>query len=148
LEAGPDSIRGEHSVESGKSHYFAEVEEIQSFLASAAHGECRVFLIDELFSGTNTVERIAAARAVLKALAATSQVLVTTHDVELRALLGDAYELYHFRENPDIDGFFDYRPRPGPVTERNAIRLLARMGFPEEIVADALAFAADDPPPG
>lgn len=50
-------------------------------------------------------------------------------------------DLYHFRENPNIEGFFDYRLRPGPVTERNAIRVLARMGFPDEIVADALAFA-------
>jgi DNA mismatch repair ATPase MutS len=138
------SIRGEHSVESGKSHYLAEIEAILSFIESARNGDCRVFLIDELFSGTNTVERIAAARAVLGSISSNAQVLVTTHDVELQASLGDQFELYHFQENPDVEGFFDYQLRPGRATERNAIRLLARMGFPEEIVTRALTFAAED----
>jgi DNA mismatch repair ATPase MutS len=138
------SIRGEHSVESGRSHYFAEIEAIRSFLESARQGRCRVFLIDELLSGTNTVERIATARAVLESLCSNAQVLVTTHDVELQALLGERFELYHFREDPNVEGFFDYRLRSGRATERNAIRLLARMGFPDDIVTSALAFAARD----
>jgi len=138
------AIRGEHSVESGRSHYFAEVEAIRSFLESARQGRCRVFLIDELLSGTNTVERIATARAVLESLSSNAQVLVTTHDVELQALLGERFDLYHFREDPDVEGFFDYRLRPGRATERNAIRLLARMGFPDDIVTSALSFAACD----
>jgi DNA mismatch repair ATPase MutS len=138
------AIRGEHSVESGRSHYFAEVEAILSFIESARQASCRVFLIDELFSGTNTVERIAAARAVLKSISSNAQVLVTTHDVELQALLGERFDLYHFREDPDVVGFFDYRLRPGQANERNAIRLLARMGFPDDIVRDALTFATGD----
>jgi DNA mismatch repair ATPase MutS len=136
------AIRGEHSVESGRSHYFAEVEAIRSFLESVEQGRCRVFLIDELLSGTNTVERIATARAVLESLSSNAQVLVTTHDVELQALLGERFELYHFREDPNVEGFFDYRLRPGRATGRNAIRLLARMGFPDDIVTKALDFAA------
>jgi DNA mismatch repair ATPase MutS len=138
------AIRGEHSVESGRSHYFAEVEAIRSFLEGARQGRCRVFLIDELLSGTNAVERIATARAVLESLSSNAQVLVTTHDVELQALLGERFELYHFREDPSVEGFFDYRLRPGRATERNAIRLLARMGFPDDIVSSALSFAARD----
>ena len=137
-------IRGEHSVESGRSHYFAEIEAILSLIDSARQGGSHVFLIDELFSGTNTVERIAAARAVLKSISANAQVLVTTHDVELQALLGERFELYHFREDPDVKGFFDYRLRLGRATERNAIRLLARMGFPDDVVNDALAFSAEE----
>jgi DNA mismatch repair ATPase MutS len=138
------AIRGEHSVESGRSHYFAEIEAIRSFLESARQGGCRVFLIDELLSGTNTVERIATARAVLDSLSSNAQVLVTTHDVELQSLLGERFELYHFREDPNVDGFFDYCLRPGRATERNAIRLLAGLGFPDDIVKSALEFAARD----
>ena len=70
--------------------------------------------------------------------------LVTTHDVELQALLGESFDLYHFQEKPDVVGFLDYRLRLGQAHERNAIRLLARMGFPDDIVVDALAFASDD----
>jgi hypothetical protein len=133
------SIRGEQSVESGKSRYESEVDAIGRFIRSASRGECRVFVIDELFSGTNTVERIAVAKAVLEAISDRAQVLATTHDVELQHLLSDRFDLFHFREDPSVDGFFDYRLRSGTSSERNAIRVMERMGFPREIVEAALA---------
>lgn len=133
------SIHGKHSVESGKSHYFAEIEAIRGFLDNEAHHGGGIFVLDEPFSGTNTVERIAIACAVLRALSKRSLVLITTHDVELQEMLDDSYALYHFQENPEVDGYFDYRLRTGVATERNAIRLLARMGFPTEVVEMAMA---------
>ncbi len=135
------SIRGEHSVESGKSHYFAELEAIHLFIERAQRDECKVFLIDELFNGTNTVERLAAARAVLECLSAYAQVLVTTHDVELQDDLARIYALYYFQEDPDVDGYFDYQLRSGKSTKRNAIELLARKGFPIDIVAQAMTYS-------
>ncbi|TAN07395.1 MAG: hypothetical protein EPN36_01800 [Rhodanobacteraceae bacterium] len=138
------SIHGAHSVESGKSHYFAEIEAIDGFIRHATPERTRIIALDEPFSGTNTVERIAVARAILEALGQNAIVLATTHDVELQAMLGDAYVLCHFQENPDVEGYFDYTLKPGPATERNAIRLLQRMGFPEAITANAMAYAARD----
>lgn len=135
------SIQAGHSVASGKSHYFSEVETIRSFLARQAQGGCAIFVIDELFSGTNTIERVAVARAVLESLSEGSIVLATTHDVELQQLLDERYELYHFQESPKVDGFFDYRLRSGPATERNAIRLLGELDFPDRIIAKAMAYA-------
>ncbi len=135
------SIRGEQSLESGKSRYFAEIDAILGFIESASQGECPVFIIDELFSGTNTIERVAAAKAVLEGLSETAQVLVTTHDVELQYLLSDRFERYHFREDPKVEGFFDYKLRPGASRDRNAILLLERMGFPPKIIQEALALA-------
>lgn len=137
------SIHGLHSVAAGKSHYCTEIETIDAFIRGGADGRARLLVIDEPFSGTNTVERIAVARAVLEALGAEAIVLVTSHDVELQALLGDRYALYHFQENPDVDGYFDCRLRPGPATERNAIRLMERLGFPCGITAHALAYAGE-----
>lgn len=139
------SIRSEHSVESGKSHYFGEIETLRSFIECARNRSCRVFVIDELFSGTNTIERIAIARAVLEQLCTDAQVLVTTHDVELQQDLSGDYDLFHFQENPDIEGYFDYRLMSGAATERNAIRLLGRMDFPNEVVARAMDFVANAP---
>lgn len=133
------AVQGEQSVASGKSLYFAQVEAIRAWLAAGARS---LIVLDEPFSGTNTTERIAIANAVLRVLGKHSLVLVTTHDVELQSLLGERYGLCHFQENPDVEGFFDYRLHTGPATERNAIRLLARMGFPHEIVASALAGVA------
>jgi DNA mismatch repair ATPase MutS len=87
---------------------------------------------------------VALARAVLEHLARHALVLVTTHDVELQPVLKQHYALCHFRENPEIEGFFDYRLRPGASRERNAIRVLARMDFPDRIVAAAMDYSTQD----
>lgn len=139
-------IHGEHSVESGKSKYFAEMEAMLGFLRSARSGQSPVIIIDEPFSGTNTLERVAAAKAVLAALAAHAQVLASTHDTELQALLADGFDAYHFSETPVAEQLFDYRLRPGSCTEGNALRLLERMGFPHDVVTDALAHVAGHVP--
>lgn len=134
-------IRGDHSVASGKSHYFAEMKAIQTFIARADRRCCQLFLIDELFNGTNTVERLAAGRAVLERLDTKAQVLVTTHDVELQDDVSGPYDRYYFQEDPEVDGWFDYRLRAGRATRHNAIQLLARNGFPPDLVAEALRYA-------
>jgi hypothetical protein len=136
------SIRGDQSVISGKSRYFAEAEAIRSFIEESANGQCRIFVIDEPFSGTNTTERVATATAVLDAIGAHSQALVTTHDIELQHLLSDHFRLFHFQEDPAVEGFFDYRLREGAGMQRNAILVLERMGFPADIIARALALVA------
>lgn len=133
------SVRSDQSVGQGKSGYSAEVDAIGEFLRRAAAGECRIFILDEPFRGTNTPERIAVAKAVLDALSSDAQVLATTHDVELQPLLGDRFEFFYFREDPDVKGFFDFKVRPGISRERNAIRVLERMGFPSDVVSAALA---------
>jgi len=135
------SIRAEHSIESGKSHFFDELERILSFVKTAERDRCGVFLIDELFQGTNTVERIAAGKAVLESLGANAQVLVTTHDIELQALLGPSFLTFHFVENPELPEIFDYCLRPGISKTRNAIKLLEKLGFPPAIVTEAQRLA-------
>jgi predicted ATPase len=139
-------IHGDQSVAEGKSRYFAEAEAIRDFIAESASGACRMFVLDEPFSGTNTIERIAVAKAVLRAIGANAQVLVTTHDVELQHLLGERFELYYFQENPAVEGFFDHQLHSGASTQRNAIRVLERLGYPPEIIAEALATVPEDPP--
>ncbi len=135
------AIRGEQGIEDGKSRYLDEIQSILGFVRLAERGDCRVFIIDEIFSGTNTAERIAAGKAVLDDLSRHAQVLATTHDVELQELLSERFERLHFREDPDVDGFFDYKLRVGASKERNAIRLLERVGFPPRIIEEAMQLA-------
>ncbi len=135
------SIRNEHSVESGKSNYFAELEAIRSFIIHANSDHCKIFLIDELFNGTNTIERLAIARAVLESLSKNALVLATSHDVELQADLKIHYEQFYFQEDPNVAGYFDWKIKSGIAINRNAIQLLAREGFPKEIVENASAYA-------
>lgn len=131
------SIRLEHSIESGKSHFFSEIERILLFLRTAEETGRGVFLIDELFRGTNTPERIAAAKAVLEQMARHAQVLATTHDVELQAYLERQFSIYHFTENPDLAEVFDYKLHAGISHARNAIALLERIGFSNSIIGEA-----------
>ena len=44
-----------------------------------------------------------------------------------------------------MEGFFDYTLRSGPCTEGNALRLLAKIGFPPDVVADAVSVVRDLP---
>ena len=135
------SIGRADSVVEGKSYYLAEAEAVLA-LVRASEGEAQhLFLLDEIFRGTNTTERVAAGYAVLAYLGrGTDIVLVATHDLDLLGLLGDRYASHHFREQV-TDGAlsFDYRIHAGPSRTRNAIALLGMLRYPDALVADALA---------
>jgi DNA mismatch repair ATPase MutS len=136
------SINLADNLPEGKSYYFAEAEAVLGFIQAAEGGGGYLFILDELFKGTNTVERIAATKAVLDYLQPRSLVVASTHDGELGALLAPAFTEYHFSETvTEADWYFDYLLKPGPLTTRNAIRLLARAGYPEAIVQNALALS-------
>lgn len=137
------SIRAEHSIESGKSHFFAELERVLTFVHKAERDGQAVFLIDELFRGTNTPERVAAGKAVLECLGGRAQVVVTTHDVELQHLLERKFLTFHFVEDPELPEVFDYRLRPGISNTKNAIKLLEKVGFPPEIIREARRLVDD-----
>jgi DNA mismatch repair ATPase MutS len=133
----------------GKSYYIVEAESVIALLDASTSRSPHLFLFDELFRGTNAVERIAAAEAVLAELVADATglkphvVLTATHDAELVDLLAASYVPYHLEDTLGPDGIvFEYRLRPGPATTRNAIELLRLLGAPERVVGLALARAA------
>jgi len=132
------------SLPTGKSYYLVEAETIQQLLRAcdAAPGSY-LLLLDELFKGTNTQERIAANKAVLAYLQPRSWVVAATHDGELGALLQPCFVEYHFCETVTAeDWYFDYCLKAGPLTTRNAIRLLARLHYPAQVVTAAQALSA------
>lgn len=128
----------------GMSYYMAEVTALERLFAPS-DGLIRLLLIDEMFRGTNPVERIAASIEVLRYLAADGIVCAATHDLEICRGVGDGFENAHFRERDlgdgDVDLAFDYVLRPGPCETRNAIALLHRAGFPSAVVSAAVARA-------
>ncbi|UOQ53583.1 MutS-related protein [Hymenobacter cellulosivorans] len=132
------------SLPTGKSYYLVEAETMRQLLmdCDAAPGSY-LLLLDELFKGTNTQERIAANKAVLAYLQPRSWVVAATHDGELGALLQSCFVEYHFCETvTEEDWYFDYSLKAGPLTTRNAIRLLARLHYPAQVVAAAQALSA------
>jgi hypothetical protein len=134
------AIRISDDLLNDKSYYFEEVLTIKEMLVEGQNNEKNLFLLDELFKGTNTVERISAGKAVLSSLSKNNNmVLVSTHDIELADLLLDTYELYHFSEIIDENKIdFDYKLKEGKLQNRNAIRILEINDYPKEIIDEAL----------
>jgi DNA mismatch repair ATPase MutS len=133
----------------GKSYYIVEVEALLGLVRLSESDRPHLFLLDELFRGTNAIERIAAGQGVLQELvegehSATPHVVVAaTHDGELVGLLGSAYDAYHFGDSLSPGGLvFDHRLNPGPGTTRTAIALLAQHGAPQRLLSRAKATAA------
>jgi DNA mismatch repair ATPase MutS len=91
------AIGTQDNLLAGKSYYKEEIDAIQYFVQQTkTAGAFNLFVIDELFKGTNTMERVAAAKGVLEYLIkGENMVLVSTHDLELPDLLRPAYDLYH-----------------------------------------------------
>jgi len=132
------AIRREDALTDGESYFFAEIKRILEFMGAGDGTAFRVILIDEIFRGTNTIERIASSVAVLKYLARDHLVLVTTHDVELQRYLSDSFEMYHFSDQV-IEGKygFDYLIHSGVARSHNAIQLLKFSHYPESVTTEA-----------
>ena len=52
-----------------KSYYFEDVLSVKEMLLERKKEDVYLFLLDEIFKGTNTVERISAVKSVSSALA-------------------------------------------------------------------------------
>ena len=123
-----------------KSYYFEEVLTIKNMINESLSDAKNIFLLDEIFKGTNTVERIAAGKAVLSYLTQSDNnlVFVSTHDIELADLLADSYDLYHFTEVIQEEQIhFDYKLKRGNLSTKNAIRILEINDYPPQVVDEA-----------
>lgn len=133
------SLRIADSILEGKSYYKAEVDLISQFISnSEAKGKC-LFVLDEVLKGTNTLERIASASAILKYLDLKDHlVLVATHDIELVNILGSRFEPYYFEEQiSDGNLLFDHKIKHGVLKNTNAIKILEISNFPSSLIDDA-----------
>jgi hypothetical protein len=126
---------------SARSHFLVEAETARTMLETSRAFDGCLCIVDELFRGTNTADRIAAGAAFLRALHnAGAHVLAATHDAELLALLREEFAPHYFSEHITSGELaFDYRLRAGPAAPRNALAVLQLVGFPEDVLADARA---------
>jgi DNA mismatch repair ATPase MutS len=133
------SIRITDNLQDGKSYYFEEVNTIGALIEASQNPFQNLFIIDEVFKGTNTIERVAAAKAILTYLNKNDNiVLVSSHDIELVELLHTEFELYHFVENIENEKLvFDHQLKPGALKSRNAIKILSLSNYPAEIIEEA-----------
>ncbi|TAJ10423.1 MAG: hypothetical protein EPO61_03005 [Nitrospirae bacterium] len=129
-------IRVDDSLEAGLSFFYAEVKRLKRLLDATHDRSARpvLFLIDEIFKGTNNRERLAGSKAFIQALASGNGLgLITTHDLELAQLEQElpAVANAHFQETVEAKTLtFDYRLRPGLCPTTNALRIMELEGLP------------------
>lgn len=133
------SIRIDDNLFEGKSYYLQEVNTMASLIAEVNSPNQNLFVLDEVFKGTNTIERISAAKAILSYLnRGDNIVIISTHDIELSDILKTEYDLYHFTETiEDGELYFDHKIKYGQLKTRNAIKLLELSNYPTEIISEA-----------
>ncbi|HEV7815774.1 MAG TPA: DNA mismatch repair protein MutS, partial [Janthinobacterium sp.] len=130
------SMQGEDSLAGGESLYLAELRRARELLALAEAGPA-LFIIDEIFRGTNHLESISAAAAVLHTLAASGLVVVSSHNLVLAALLEDSLTPLCVGAADEEEAPGRLALRPGVLARTNGIALLGERGFGAALEAKA-----------
>lgn len=125
------SMRLEDDI-SGISTFYAELLRIKEIVEANHRGERMIALIDEIFKGTNSKDRIYGATETVKQLATPNIfTFITTHDFELCELEHQVpctnYHFSEYYENNKIK--FDYLIKQGRCKTTNAKYLLKMVGI-------------------
>lgn len=128
------SMRVTDDVSNGISTFYAEILRIKAMVEYKKQAKPMLCLIDEIFKGTNSADRIVGASQVIRKLSDdNSMTLVSTHDFELCDLkdnTGHQAANYHFEEYYEGDQLkFDYKKKDGRCTTTNAMAILHMAGL-------------------
>ena len=128
------TLRVQDSLMEGTSRFYAEITRVRQLMDLARGPVPLVFLLDEIFHGTNSHDRqIGAAAVVRNLIDAGALGLVTTHDLALTRLadeLAPRAVNVHFADHfEDGEMSFDYRLQPGVVEKSNALALMRAVGL-------------------
>ncbi|MBU1101313.1 MAG: hypothetical protein KKA84_13005 [Bacteroidetes bacterium] len=124
------------SVVDGISYFYAEVRRLKQLITQVNDSNDLpiLFLIDEIFKGTNNIERLKGSQAYVKWLLNKNVTgIIATHDLELTNLAKDFNQIrnYHFREDVEDNRMvFDYKIHQGPCPTTNALRIMEYEGLP------------------
>ena len=122
------------SLQQGKSKFMAEMDRLRMTIEMAEQGEPVLFLIDEIFSGTNSRDRRVAAEAVVRTLINRGAIgALSTHDLALTEiaspeLCGTNVHTCSRDGSDPMD--FDYLLKQGVTTEANALAIARLAGVP------------------
>ncbi len=130
-------IRINDSLTESISYFYAEVKRLKALLDEIEISDYPVFfLIDEIFRGTNNIERLKGSSMYIKQLAKSNAVgAIATHDLELVNLSETISKVknYHFKEEvKNGKMLFDYKINPGPCPTTNALKIMKLAGLPVE----------------
>ena len=128
------SIAINDSLQEGKSKFLAEVERLRDSVRATREREPVLFLVDEILSGTNSIDRKIAAESLIGALVAGGAVgALSTHDLALTEIAENpelrGVNIHMQSDKPDQPLAFDFRVRPGISRQTNALAIVRMMGI-------------------
>jgi hypothetical protein len=128
------TLRIQDSLREGRSRFYTELTRVRQLIEMSRGTPPLLFLLDELFQGTNSHDRRVGAEAVVRTLVANGAIgLITTHDLALTQiadLLAPQAANVHFEDHFENGVMtFDYRMRPGIVRNSNALALMRSVGI-------------------
>lgn len=126
-------------IEVGDSYFITESKTILRMIENLKKPGFHYFFIDELFKGTNTIERIGAGLGIVRWLSGRNCLyMISSHDIELVVASGAVNDNYHF-DSRYVDGkiVFDYHIKQGAAVTKNAVNTLKSLHFPSEITLTA-----------
>ncbi|MPQ43586.1 MutS family DNA mismatch repair protein [Clostridium tarantellae] len=126
-------MRTADNLEESISSFYAEILRIKSIVEGSNRGEKILFLLDEIFKGTNSLDRHLGAEVLINQLLKGDTIgLVSTHDLELCEMESEDNRIgnYNFREYYENNKLrFDYKLRKGVSKTRNARYLMKMAGI-------------------
>lgn len=126
-------MRISDNLEKNISSFYGEILRIKKLIEGVKTGKPIFFLLDEIFKGTNSLDRHTGAEILINKLSKDNILgMVSTHDLELGDLekQNNKVRNYHFREYyKDNKIHFDYKLRSGISTTRNALYLMKMAGI-------------------
>jgi ABC-type multidrug transport system fused ATPase/permease subunit len=127
-------MRTSDSLQDHQSYFYAELHRLQSIMQELRAGKPMVILLDEILKGTNSTDKQAGSRELIKQLKdLQALVVLATHDIAL----GDLEEQHPIQianacfegkiENDQLT--FDYTLHSGVAQKANATFLMRKMGI-------------------
>lgn len=128
------SMRIADNLEDSTSTFYAELKKLRSIIDRVKRKEQVFILLDEILRGTNSRDRLAGSRALVRQLIRGGAAgIVATHDLELAQmeteLPGHVHNYYFDVQFEGTELHFDYTLRKGVCTTRNAEVLMRRIGI-------------------
>lgn len=122
------SMRIKDNVEEGVSTFYGELLRIKAMITFSQKHQPMICLIDEIFKGTNSLDRIAGAKATIEKLSLPyAYTFLTTHDLELGQLKKQNYHFDEYYQDEHI--CFDYKIKKGISQSSNGQFLLKQVGI-------------------
>ncbi|NLZ47391.1 MAG: DNA repair protein [Clostridiales bacterium] len=129
-------MRVSDNLEKSISSFYAEILRIKMIVNASKANNKIFFLLDEIFKGTNSIDRHLGASMLIKQLSESgASGMVSTHDLELGELENKMTKIsnYHFQEHYENGELrFDYKLRKGISTTRNAMHIIKMAGIEVE----------------